>query len=919
METVSSALKSIDNALIDKYSEEKGDPFNQNIVQESEHAKKQLEKELEYETIESISYVEISSKNRNISKYPNTNEYSIHFTDPLKNVKSIEIVKYNFPFKPNNIDEHNCYIDWEIKDGPTLSTRLEPHHYESIDAILDNLQNKMSEEHNKHFNIYELSKYSWFLDNNTMRTCFKYENDLYDKTKVRLLFRSGKNAYRSLNYILGFPKQDTEFTSSFQTTSLISLQTGNEDVKCVLLKSTEDVISRSILMKNKQFEQYHEEFTNMNCIKDELSVSESSIRVNVLEPFNTTEGYIKTMSHDANATDISYQVYHRGVHSEDVTGLYTHDHISNTLQIMRTQFTPGSEYSISNASHMFQNLIISKITNCGFLKYDPDPTDETFIADSKIYAYDVDDEGHGLLYMDVNLAGIENVAYKYGDVYQIVEITQFYDMTRISPLYHVYTMNGLFVNNQINYDVTTFDASQSASLNTIDNFWNNIGEKTKQFSDENTFYTARYQSLRIFHNLVDLDDAGAAINATRSTYLSNFRKINIDNPKRVYLYSKMLHPFKSGFSTPSGIEYNSSNKFIVFHISSLVSWNQIDAYAKGGLTSIDGKGVWGGTPTPYLHFSFYNTYDSTWTSRDYFLKYTPYTSHSNANALNPITDFNVSDFYEKEINQFKIDNQEFFVAHVDLNIENLLGDNLEAVDKESQHVQKDWNAILEVFYNLENYWDWRKRVVLDSSFTDSMYNKPMKPPLKSFETLQTKINNTRVLLPKSEQGVLQYYDNYIFQIRNPVSLFFKGSVESHMVRLLFFRRYSDTQFDVDSFMETLNNIPIDNEQYSMKVHSHITAPNKYDITSSNTIHVHTYELDNFQQNHLGIIYSGISNKLYDSKRIFNVIKQIPTLTFKFTRGDSGELYNFHNVEHSFILEVLHKNRYVKNFDENILH
>ena len=189
------------------------------------------------------------------------------------------------------------------------------------------------------------------------------------------------------------------------------------------------------------------------------------------------------------------------------------------------------------------------------------------------------------------------------------------------------------------------------------------------------------------------------------TYTSPSRKIQIDNSKRLNVYSKLLTPFKTGFASFSGVEYPSHLKFLVCKVYKFYSWNIFDIYNTGGLRAIDDDvtgTTWQGDVVPLLHFSLLNSVDPI-NSTDYFFRYTPYSNNAGHKLLESFPDS--YEFLQAELDSLQSING--VIVKVDLNINNLLDSTLNPVDVNDPIVQGHFNDFMSHINSLENYWQWR--------------------------------------------------------------------------------------------------------------------------------------------------------------------------------------------------------------------
>lgn len=88
-----------------KYSDAYSQRFNEELSTKNE-------KSIEYEKVN--NYLTISSKDRDIDAYPNSNSYSIKFNDEFKNIFSIELIQSIIPAK--NSVETEPYLLLKIEE-----------------------------------------------------------------------------------------------------------------------------------------------------------------------------------------------------------------------------------------------------------------------------------------------------------------------------------------------------------------------------------------------------------------------------------------------------------------------------------------------------------------------------------------------------------------------------------------------------------------------------------------------------------------------------------------------------------------------------------------------------------------------------------------------------------------------------------
>lgn len=89
----------------------------------------------------------VSSANRNTSLYPNGNSYTLHFIDPVKNIKSVELLYVSVPNTIYNVSDGSNVISVSNVGGDVFTFSIPPGFYSS-DGIATELQNAVRNKSN---------------------------------------------------------------------------------------------------------------------------------------------------------------------------------------------------------------------------------------------------------------------------------------------------------------------------------------------------------------------------------------------------------------------------------------------------------------------------------------------------------------------------------------------------------------------------------------------------------------------------------------------------------------------------------------------------------------------------------------------------------------------------------------------------
>ena len=866
-----------------------GDQFHADIVKEEEEIQNEQKKQYEYDTIIRDSYITISSNKRNKKAHPNTNSYVIEFVNPIMNIISMEIIKYNFPVQTYVITHNNDTFAFSetlydnsgnMKSTETFQLRIPIGHYDSIHNLLSILEDTINEEYASSMNMPSGKYYSVELCQNDTRI------NIYPKVQELVQFQLLLSIQNSIGHTLGFGNVDSHPSSMYTDEKVFELQYETSSLYVMHLL-TQNAIHDSVqlykngyvFMKNASKEYTITGIANVFEENDEIHQTQSDS----VSPF-LNNADIHTIqfieSYDISQSKILYTDFTKD--NSDYDMLFIQSPPDNELQSDTQLILYCNDFDTG------KTLIHIRVKPQQYYSPGSAPESQWFqILDS--YSYRIPKHTPHTqysIYDSANRFQVEENAQSYA---------QFQDYSRLGISYIRCGFSNLTTVSTSDIKILVYMHESSWShdfimLNSTDPQLNMLFlevdgtavEMNIRKCDQNTHYsTSRYMILHSESKHSTLQDSVHTLLSSQcDTYENYISQASLD--------------FQSAYADLSSFTPHKT------------------------------KVIWASTDrTQFLYQSLFDE------SADEVILHTPVDSYGSELSNSLLILHSEQTLPEYGFIHFYIDG----AIHV-LYVENVsTDDQLQPYLPPHTHTLKIISAVNEYIAstlgNMNTIWDFIDSIQDHTPFvvTDKCVDGHIlvKDHVAEWSmdvySIRNASSQNNIFIPVQENTSLVYSDNYFCKFSSPnhnSPIYFKSDLQTiQMTRTVFTTQ--DVNYNTYLFENDLTSLSLNVVDAKVKYENGIVSQYAYDMSPDNVIHVHTKELDYIHESNLGVVYGGTSEVLSNNNRVFHPIKKLPRLSLTFTYADDKTLYDFDNKEHSFVLKISHKNKSVKKFDESTLH